>query len=649
MNDARKRKAFFSWISSLKSSKLMQEGYIITGVVLFIAVIIVSNNLIRILLLVGVGIVALLVARLRKGHQHNNVSEDENKNNDHQEINCTVKKLLFDDLQPSGSQYKIQFVEDNSTDLPKKGDEQPTNLPQQQRTPRQTLVDWDTKAFFEDIELLEHGGPRAEFNSLTSRILSVMKEVNFAHTVALFWVNREKHQLVLENAITDSNVFRQQRRFEIGTDYISQVALSGKPLIVNYLAEATLPEVLPYYTQQEQVQTFIGIPVFYPTKTTSQKESIAVLTADCFENDAYGNETIALLAHFAKLFSSLLVSYTSKYDLLMDSETLQALSRFRVQIEQDFTIPVIARSLAEELSKLVSWDYIAIVLHDDSRKEWIVQHLLNRMNDPYVSLLSVVDLQNSIVGKAIQSGAAFIHDSIAILHQPRFYPAERCEGNGSIMIFPLNSLSRCYGAVVVESKDRRAFGETDLTITKKLAETASWALEIMSLTEITTKYLTLDETTGVATRNAFMARLQEEVQRANDFNAELAVVLLSIDKMEDHLQRHGKEAFDFVLQNVGRIIKNAVRPYDIVGRYDFNCFGVVLISTTANEASLWSEKIRKNIASNIINIDGKNFSVTVSIGIAGAINNISDVELLDNANRALSKAREAGGNILRVY
>ncbi len=139
------------------------------------------------------------------------------------------------------------------------------------------------------------------------------------------------------------------------------------------------------------------------------------------------------------------------------------------------------------------------------------------------------------------------------------------------------------------------------------------------------------------------------MHRANDFGSDLTLVMLSIDSMNEHLHRYGKEGFDFVLQNIGRMIKSSVRPYDLVGRYDYNRFAVLLVSTSAKDANLWSEKLRKNIASNIINVDQKSFSVTVSIGVCGAVSETSDIELLENASQTLKKAIEAGGNVVRVF
>jgi diguanylate cyclase (GGDEF)-like protein len=260
-----------------------------------------------------------------------------------------------------------------------------------------------------------------------------------------------------------------------------------------------------------------------------------------------------------------------------------------------------------------------------------------------------LDAQQSLVAGVIQAGIPKIIDEISTESMPRFYQAERCDSKGALMIIPLNSLSRCYGALLVESKDPKTYSDADVKLVQKLTETSSWALEILSLTDVMNNYVSLDETTGVATRKSFMGRLQEEVQRANDFSNELSLVMISIDRMDEHIARYGKDAFDFILQNVSRMVKVSIRPYDVVGRFDFNCFVVLLVHTTSNEASLWAEKIRKNVASNILNIENKSFSITISVGVAGALEEASDVDLLESADRVLRKAIEAGGNIVRVY
>jgi diguanylate cyclase (GGDEF)-like protein len=213
----------------------------------------------------------------------------------------------------------------------------------------------------------------------------------------------------------------------------------------------------------------------------------------------------------------------------------------------------------------------------------------------------------------------------------------------------MTSFKRCYGALLVESKDQKTYSDSDATTLQKLADTTSWALEILGLTDVATNFVSTDEITGVATRKHFLDRVQEETQRAADFGGELAMVMIAIDNVEELLARHGVESVDMVLRTLGRMIRSFVRPYDVVGRFDANRFGILLAETSVNKASLWAEKLRKNVASHILNVDRKSFSVTISVGVSGAGIDLTDMILLENADRVLKKAVEAGGNIVRVF
>ncbi len=646
MTDARRFNTIILLVRSITQvEKLIAAG----GVISFFGGIILSSPFVRTMLFLASGaLIAYVMVRIGRRKEISEQTGEDRPPFTSEEGDTQMKKLVFDDFQASGKQYQIDFIEESEHPQPVQHEQTRMTL-EEKASEKPTSTVFELNEFIEAPDNGENAekGPRAEFNALIQRVLNVVKDVHFAHTVALFWVNREKQQLVLESHVSDSDKFMTHRRLSIGSDLASQIAVHGKPQIVNYVHTLGQSDILPYYQSSEAVKTFVGIPIFYGG--AQSQDPVAVLLLDCLEADAYGNETISSLAQIAKLVSTLIRSYTSKYDLLLDSEVLRSINRMREQLSIDFGAQSITRSLAEEVSRLIPWDYVAVVLFDDNRKSWIVHHLLNRMNDPYVPLLCELDVQQSLVANVIQAGVPKIVDDLTNSAVPRFYQAERCDSKGALLIIPLNSLSRCYGALVVESKDPKTYSDADVKLIQKLTETSSWALEILSLTEVMNNYISLDETTGVSTRKSFIGRLQEEVLRANDFSTDLSLVMISVDRMDDHIARYGREAFDFILQNVGRMVKVSIRPYDVVGRFDFNCFVVVLVNTTSNEASLWAEKIRKNVASNIINIDNKSFSVTISIGVAGVMDEASDVELIENADRVLRKAVEAGGNIVRVY
>lgn len=634
-----------SWITI---DKIKQEPVVSAGVILFLVGLIVSATIIKVLAFVlsGSAIAYRIVVGKQKNNMEESQSEDESSPITLQEQVPEMKKLVFDDLQPTSKQYKVvEIVETESNKT------QP--IKHHESEPVVTAADYEfhLSDFFDLNEELfvREGGPKSEFGYLMKKVLAVVKEVNFAHTVAFFWVNRDKNQIVLESFVSDSDKFITHRRRELGNDLISQVALSGQPKLLNHVNMSGQLEMLGYYEGVEPVKTFIAAPIFYSKTQANPQDPVAVLTIDCIGDDAYGPETLSSLGQFAKLISALIKSYTDKYDLLLDSEVLRSISRIREQMRIDSTLHNLVRTLAEETSKLIAWDYISVVLFDEGRKSWVVQFVMNRMNDSYVAATQEIDPHHSLLGSVLQSGAPKIIDNLESVELPRYYKAERVDSKGGMMMLPFISVSRCYGALVVESKDKKTYSEADVKLLQKLVEISAWALEIFSLNDVVNNYVLMDETTGVSTRKYFMERVQEEVQRANDFGTELSVVMISVDSINEHMNRYGKEGFDFVLQNVGHMIKSCIRPYDLVGRFDFNRFGVLLVSTTANEANLWAEKLRKNIASNVINIEQKSFSVTVSVGVCGSVSNTSDIELIENASQVLKKAVEAGGNIVRVF
>ncbi len=641
MIDARALTTVRSWFSALS---LSQELAVLAGVILFIVGLATAS--VASFLLSG-ALLAYVAVTFRRSQAEEHEAEMPHSSRIKEEEVPEMKKIVFDDFQPEGKSYRIEFAE--TIGIPVEPVRKIAGVSSAAVSSKEYTFQLSDFCDVEEEVFNREAGPKSEFSYLMKKVLTTVKEANFAHTVAFFWINRDKNQMVLENSVSDSDKFMAHRRRELGTDVISQIAETGKPQILGRVNIAGQLEMLGYYEGVEPVKAFVGVPVFYPKVGGKSGEPVAALVLDSLVEDAFGTETLTVLGHFTKLISALIKSYTDKYDLLLDSEVLRSITRMHDQLKLDFGIYNIVRTLSEETSRLVSWDYITTVLYDEGRKAWVVQYAMNRMNDPYVAMSQEIDPQHSLTGVVLQTSVPRIFERFDSNGLPRFYKAERVDSNGALMLLPVNSVNRCYGVLVVESKDAKSYSESDAKLVQKLVDTSSWALEILSLSEVVNNYISMDETTGVASRKYFMTRMNEEVQRANDFSAELSLVMISIDSMNDLLGHYGKEGFDFALQNIGRIIRSFIRPYDLVGRYDFNQFAILLVQTTANEAYLWSEKLRKNIASNIINIDQKSFSVTISVGVCGAKEETGDVELLGNTTQVLRKAVEAGGNMVRVF
>lgn len=182
-----------------------------------------------------------------------------------------------------------------------------------------------------------------------------------------------------------------------------------------------------------------------------------------------------------------------------------------------------------------------------------------------------------------------------------------------------------------------------------MTSNAAKALEVLYMNDIIKEYVIIDDITGVYSRKFFLQRVDEEMKRSDDSGMELSLLLVSVDHAHEIVQRFGQDGFDRVMNSLAKAIRGSIRQYDFVGRLETNRFGIILTNTAANDAYLWSEKIRKTVSGHIIELDGKSFSMTISVGVAGVLEGLGRDELMENAVTVLHKASTAGGNAVRVY
>ena len=558
-----------------------------------------------------------------------------------------MKKLLFDDLQSSGGRYVVKEIQElaEKVVVPSTKTVQTAVVATKEEKAKEFQVsdffDLDSDIFRNDAE------PRSEFNFLLNKALLALKEVLFAHTVAFFWANREKNQLVLEVTATDSQEFMSSKRFAIETDVISQVATNGKPQLLGKINPVSEKDVIRYYESTEYIKSVVAVPVYF-FKGEGNQLPVGVIVADSKAEDTFGAETLSLLGNYTKLVSALIKSYTDKYDLLLDSELLSSIRRMQDRIKSDSTEFTILNSLAEEASRLVNWDFLTIAMYGDEKRGWVLQKVVNRGNYTYVSPDQMIDFNESIVGKVIRANAIEGIDDIEERKPIRFHLSENIDSQGSFLCVPISSTNRCYGALTLESRNKSNFAGNEVETIYRLVENAALALEVVYMNDLVKDFVIVDQLTGSFNKKHFMKKFEEEVQRAEDFGQELALVSLVIDNAQELTNRHGGEGFDSILHQVAKIVRANIRSFDVVGREDTDGMGVLLINTTASEAYLWAEKVRKQIASHIITISGKSFSVTFSAGVCGLTEGMHKDEMIAGTTRVLSKAIEDGGNLVRV-
>ncbi len=659
-----------------KLENMVARASSIDGIILFVGVIalvvgiLVDVFILRLLCLLAVMASAILVfLSLRgKGKEIHHGFHGLNSLTHSQFGSGIMKKLVFDDFQSqSGGSFMVEEVleeaespaaeiseppepmlaSDDSTEYSAPGilTVRPEVKPIIKEFQVSDFFDVDSNIFKGDSE------PRTEFDFLLNKVLLTIKEVLFAHSVAFFWANREKQQMVMEARVTDSPNFISSRRFPIGHDLVSKVAESGTPELITEVNPVSEQELFQYYESVEGVKSFAGVPVYFSAVPNEHTIGlpVAVIAVDSKTEDTFGRETLALLGQFTKLVSALIKSYTEKYDLLLDSELLRSLRRLQERIRDDASLQTIAQALSEETSKLINWDFLSIVLYDEKKHAWVAKKVTNRGRESYIIPEQGIDFPDSIVGQTIRSNSPTLVDDLESHLPPRYYSGEQLTMKGSFVSIPISSFNKCYGALNVESCSKHNFNKQNVEVLSRLAEQTASALEILYAGDIIREYVIIDDLTGVYSRKFFTQKIGDELHRADDTGTELTMLFITADKSNEISERFGQEGFERVMVTLSKVIRASVRPYDLVGRFDMNRFGVLLVNAPANDAYLWAEKIRKNVASHTMSLDGKSFSITISIGLCGALDGMKREEILANTTTVLNRASEAGGNAVRVF
>ena len=178
--------------------------------------------------------------------------------------------------------------------------------------------------------------------------------------------------------------------------------------------------------------------------------------------------------------------------------------------------------------------------------------------------------------------------------------------------------------------------EAELAITKAELEKYSKKLKMQATT---------DTLTGLANRRKITELLKEEIKKLEeDNNNNFNIIMLDIDFFKKVNDNYGHPMGDEVIKKVSNHMQDKVGSEGIVGRFGGEEFLTILYNNDIQQAALLADQIRNDIERKKIEFEGKQISVTVSMGIACSAETAVYQELLNKADERLYKAKENGRN-----
>jgi diguanylate cyclase (GGDEF)-like protein len=158
---------------------------------------------------------------------------------------------------------------------------------------------------------------------------------------------------------------------------------------------------------------------------------------------------------------------------------------------------------------------------------------------------------------------------------------------------------------------------------------------------------THDRLTGLWNRGMVVDHLIRTLSQAEREGKVVTVVMGDLDYFKSINDRHGHHAGDAVLVEVARRMRTVLRKYDALGRYGGEEF-LLVVNGTETLARTMAERVRVSVGATPV-VDGPlSVDVTVSFGIASTTEAGYEADqLIDAADRALYRAKEAGRNTVK--
>jgi len=165
------------------------------------------------------------------------------------------------------------------------------------------------------------------------------------------------------------------------------------------------------------------------------------------------------------------------------------------------------------------------------------------------------------------------------------------------------------------------------------------------------KMVHTDYLTKVLNQRYFLELAAKEIERAQQKNSPIALIILDIDHFNDINDTYGHLIGDKILQNLANLCQTKIRDGDIFARYGGEEFVILMPNTKIEAAQKIAERIRQSVFHSFMVTGRENVLITISLGITcwDGIRELNLDDLLDKADQALFEAKEAGRNRAIVW
>jgi diguanylate cyclase len=153
-----------------------------------------------------------------------------------------------------------------------------------------------------------------------------------------------------------------------------------------------------------------------------------------------------------------------------------------------------------------------------------------------------------------------------------------------------------------------------------------------------------DHLTGTLNRRGLNEAFERELASVQRTSRPLSIALLDIDNLHDLSDKHGRQAGDDALAHLAAVIKETVRPTDVVARFRAQEFLLLLPGSDVGQGVDVMVRLQRELTKRFFLHDNNRLLITFSAGVAGYAAGDSQGDAVKRVEAALQRAKHSGRN-----
>jgi diguanylate cyclase (GGDEF)-like protein len=204
---------------------------------------------------------------------------------------------------------------------------------------------------------------------------------------------------------------------------------------------------------------------------------------------------------------------------------------------------------------------------------------------------------------------------------------------------------RAAGLVMIV-REERDFSEGERQILAIFSTQVSMLLDMIRAREKISNLADTDDLTGIWNKRYFRRQLPQEIERARTFGVPLSLILFDIDAFKQVNDGFGHVIGDVVLSELCGVVRETLRPTDVLARFGGDEFAIILPHTDLHGATAVAERILRRVAALTVPTDDEGvIQCSVSIGVAEySRNDATANDLVRRADERLYLSKRHGKN-----